>query len=408
LTQQRTKDLIPFAALSASYFAHVGFFNPYLSLWLKDIGLSLFAISLINALPPATRLFTPYLWGWLADHTGKRNKVMRYCASVALVGALGLCFQFLDQPWGLWWLLGTLLLLFLHNSAIMPMTEAALSHLVSQGGGFDARRYGQVRLWGSLGFLLTVLLAGWWFELFGLKHFPYWSATLMAVVVLSVWALPEQKEVTHDTRGALLEPSTGQAAAAVWPVLRLPQVQWFFASIFFHVLSHMSIYVFFSLYLDHLGYSKAVIGAMWGFAVVTEIGWFYTQGRWLPRISLTGWLVVVALACVLRMGVTAALAPIAVLVFAAQALHALTFAAHHTVCAALLSHYFPGRLRGRGQALYVTIAYGVPGVLGSLLGGVLVTRFGLGSVFWASMLTSAVAAGCAWRVWRFEHPPVVG
>ena len=45
----------------------------------------------------------------------------------------------------------------------------------------------------------------------------------------------------------------------------------------------------------------------------------------------------------------------------AQALHAFTFATHHTVCIALLSHHFPGQLRGRGQALYTVIAYGLPG-----------------------------------------------
>ncbi|EWS62748.1 hypothetical protein Y695_04021 [Hydrogenophaga sp. T4] len=32
------KQLLPFAALSASYFAHIGFFNPYLPLWLKELG----------------------------------------------------------------------------------------------------------------------------------------------------------------------------------------------------------------------------------------------------------------------------------------------------------------------------------------------------------------------------------
>ncbi|MEY3426802.1 MAG: putative 3-phenylpropionic acid transporter [Pseudomonadota bacterium] len=32
------RQLIPFAAVSASYFAHIGFFNPYLPLWLKELG----------------------------------------------------------------------------------------------------------------------------------------------------------------------------------------------------------------------------------------------------------------------------------------------------------------------------------------------------------------------------------
>jgi hypothetical protein len=31
------RQLIPFAAVSATYFAHIGFFNPYLTLWLKDL-----------------------------------------------------------------------------------------------------------------------------------------------------------------------------------------------------------------------------------------------------------------------------------------------------------------------------------------------------------------------------------
>ena len=49
------RQLLPFAALSASYFAHIGFFNPYLPLWLKDLGLSIFTISLLTSLQAATR-----------------------------------------------------------------------------------------------------------------------------------------------------------------------------------------------------------------------------------------------------------------------------------------------------------------------------------------------------------------
>ena len=88
----------------------------------------------------------------------------------------------------------------------------------------------------------------------------------------------------------------------------------------------------------------------------------------------------------------------------AQALHALTFAANHTACIALLSHHFPGRLRGRGQALYTVIAYGFPGVLGGLLGGVMSDRLGLQSVYWASMVAAAIASFSAYKVWRLQHP----
>lgn len=385
---EQRKQLLPFAALSASYFAHIGFFNPYLPLWLKDLGFGLLAISVLTSVQSATRLFAPYAWGTLSDRTGERVKLLRYGATAAFIASLALWF-----PLGPVALFVVLLLMFTHTSAMMPMSEAALAHLVSQGGAFDAKRYGRVRLWGSLGFLVTVVVAGWWFERFGLRHFPAWTMMTLAAVVVSVWWLPDHKEPAHhDDRHP-----------AIWPLLQQPAVRWFFAAVFFHILSHIFIYVFFSLYLDSLGYSKTVIGLLWAVSVLIEIGWFFTQGRWLPRLSLTGWLVLASALMALRMGVTAGLPQVWPLLLAAQALHAITFAAHHTVCIALISRHFPGRLRVRGQALYTVIGYGLPGTLGGLGGGVLSSAFGLASVFWLAGGLAGVATLCAWRLRRIER-----
>jgi MFS transporter, PPP family, 3-phenylpropionic acid transporter len=87
------KQLLPFAAVSASYFAHIGFFNPYLPLWLKELGFGLLAISVLTSVQAATRLFAPYGWGWLSDHTGERVKLLRYGATAAMLSA---CFLFFD------------------------------------------------------------------------------------------------------------------------------------------------------------------------------------------------------------------------------------------------------------------------------------------------------------------------
>ena len=388
---EKKRQLLPFAALSASYFAHIGFFNPYLPLWLKDLGFGLLAISVLTSVQSATRLFAPYGWGWLSDHTGERVKLLRFGASMALLFSMGLWFE----P-GFVGMMVVLLLMFTHTSSMMSLSEAAMAHLVSQGGAFDARRYGRVRLFGSLGFLVTVVAAGAWFQQRGLQDFPAWTLLTLVAVTISVWFVPDLKESVHPD-----EPKI-----RVGPVLRQPAVRWLFASMFFHVLAHIFIYIFFSLYLDELGYSKTVIGLLWAASVLVEIGWFYTQGRWLPLLSLTGWLVLASVLMVLRMGLTAGLPLVWPLLLIAQATHAITFAAHHTVCIALLSQHFPARLRGRGQALYTVIGYGVPGVLGGLLGGVLSTRWGLTSVFWLAGGTALVAAGCALRLWRLEHRPL--
>jgi PPP family 3-phenylpropionic acid transporter len=147
-----------------------------------------------------------------------------------------------------------------------------------------------------------------------------------------------------------------------------------------------------------------MIGVLWAVSVAVEIVWFFSQSRWLPRLPLTGWLVACSAVMLLRMGMTAAWADVLWVLLLAQTLHAVTFATHHTVCIALISHHFPGRLRGRGQALYTVMAYGFPGVIGALLGGLISEHWGLQSVFVASVLTSGVATAAAYKVWRLQHP----
>jgi MFS transporter, PPP family, 3-phenylpropionic acid transporter len=383
-------QLLPFAALSASYFAHLGFFSPYLSLWLKEIGLGIAAISVLASLQAATRLFAPYGWGWLSDRTGQRVKLLRFSALAALVSSTGLLWVQADALW----IAMVLIVMLVHTSAMMPMSEAAMAQMVSQGGSFDAKRYGRVRLWGSMGFLVTVLVAGAWFERFGMAHFPAWAVASMAALMLSTWWLPDLKEA----------PVAAHERQPIGPVLRQSAVRWLLVTVFLHVLAHMGIYIYLSLYLDALGYSKTTIGWLWAISVLVEIGWFYSQSRWLPRYSLSAWLVLTAAVTALRMGITAAGASILLLAVLAQALHAITFAAHHTVCIALLSHHFPGHLRGRGQALYTVVGYGLPGVLGGVAGGYLSSHWGLASVFWATLGVALAATASAIRVWRLQRP----
>ena len=386
MTTVTPRQLAPFAALSATYFAHVGFFNPYLPLWLKEMGYPILVISLLASLQSVTRTFAPYAWGWLSDHTGERARLLRVSATIALVASMGLWWD-----GGPVWMGIVLLVLFTHTSSMMSLTEAAMAHLVAGDWG----RYGRIRLWGSLGFMVTVFAAGAWFEKFGMHHFPAWTVITLLAVLVCTLLVPDAREPAV---------SLEQAKEPILPVLRKPVVRWFFASLFFHIMSHFAIYGFLSLYLDSLGYSKGMIGALWGLSVLVEIGWFFLQGRLVTLLPMTGWLVLGGAVMVLRMALTGGLGGWLWVLVAAQAMHALTFAAHHTASIAMVSNYFPGRLRGRGQALFVIMGYGLGGSLGVLAGGALASSHGFVPIFYVASGLGLLATLCAWRVLRIERP----
>jgi PPP family 3-phenylpropionic acid transporter len=86
--------------------------------------------------------------------------------------------------------------------------------------------------------------------------------------------------------------------------------------------------------------------------------------------------------------------------FLAQCLHALTFATHHTACIAMVSKHFPGRMRGRGQALFTVTGYGFGGVLGVLAGGAVASRWGFQAMFGVATVLGIGATACALQCLR--------
>jgi MFS transporter, PPP family, 3-phenylpropionic acid transporter len=370
-------QLARFGALSFCYFAAIGLFNPYAPLWFQSLGFSTLLIGGISALQAWTRVFAPYAWSWWGDHSGRRVELIRIAGAGTLLAALGLLGVQAAVPVAV-----VTALLFLANSGVVPLYEATLAHLLQTPTGIDSARYGRVRMWGSVGFIVSATAFGALLEGVGIGIFPWFVAAMNAMLLIAALRLPAtREEAVHD------EP-----APPVLPLLRRPEVAWVFASIFFTVLAHTSLYAFFSLYLVSLGYGKAAVGGLWAVSVLVEIVFFWKQGAWLPRLTLHRWLEVVAGVTALRFVATAAGGSWAPVLLLAQATHAITFAAHHSACIALVHRHFPGRLRGRGQALYTMLGYGLSGVVGGLGGGWIIASLGYAAVFWA-------AAACALLAW---------
>ncbi len=374
------RPLLRFGALSFAYFAAIGLFNPYAPLWFQSLGFSTLLIGTLASLQSWTRVLAPYAWSWWGDHSGRRVELIRLAALGALLAALGLFGVRAAVPVAL-----VVALLFLANSGVVPLYEALLSQHLNTATGIDPARYGRVRMWGSVGFIVSVTGFGALLEAAGIGVFPWFVAVMNALLLVAALRLPATRsEALHD------EP-----APPVLPLLRRPEVAWFFASVFFTVLAHTSLYAFFSLYLVSLGYGKTAVGAFWAISVVAEIAFFWFQGRFFHRLSPIGWLKLVAACTTLRFVAVAAGGAVPLVLALAQAVHAITFAGHHAACIALVHRHFPDRLRGRGQALYTTLGYGLSGVIGGVGGGALIERFGFPAVFWAAALAGVLAWGCA-------------
>ena len=387
------RALFAFGSVSFAYFAYAGLFGTYAPLWFQSLGFSTFAIGVLASVQSATRLFSPYAWGWLADHTGQRTRLLRIAVALALAFALG---YFVSPRYG--WIVAVTAALFICTAGVIPISEAALAHLVSRGLTLDAGRYGRVRVWGSVGFILAVVGSGVLLQWLGVGRFPALMIVLLALLLVAALRLPVVVEAAHGS----------EAAPGALSVLREPVVAWFFAGVFFTVLAHTSLYAFFSLYLVSIGYNKSAVGVVWAIGVLAEVAWFWFQGAWLTRLSTHAWLLIAAAVSVVRFAAIAAFGASPVLLVLAQCLHAVTFAAQHSSCIAVINQHFPGRLRGRGQALYTVLGYGASGVVGGLVGGALSEAHGFAAVFWAASAAASLATLCCWRAWTLGRRSTMG
>ena len=223
----------------------------------------------------------------------------------------------------------------------------------ARGSGLDARRYGRVRLWGSMGFIVSVLLL----RRGAAAHRHRCAAAVHAAACSRCWPGP------HGGCRARPTPDRhARSAPPIGPVMRRPEVRWFFAGVMLTVLAHTALYAFFSLYLDQLGYGKAggrhVVGRGGGGGDRCSSRW--PGGTSRASTSTAGWCWRRWLTA-LRFALTAAFGSVpAVLVAGAVDACADLRRAAHGLHQPDRRH-FPDRLRARGSALYTTLGYGVPG-----------------------------------------------
>jgi MFS transporter, PPP family, 3-phenylpropionic acid transporter len=364
--------------LYGAYFGFVGIIGPYLPLYFQWRGLTAFEVGVLIALGQAMRVIGPNLWGYLADHAPRRTPILR-----ATAVALLLTFGLLALPGGFAFVFGAMLLVNLFQTAQMPIAEA-LASASMRGRADAATRYGRLRAWGSTAFVVVVLTAGPLLDRFGIGTALWLGLGLAFVLVLASWQVPDRKPVEHP-----------HERVSVSRRLREPRVLWFLLSAALMVFAHGALYAYLSIYLAELGYSKTAIGVFWVLSVLLEIVFFMTQGRWFRRFGVYSLLVASFFVAVVRFLLIAELATVWWVLAFAQILHAVTFAVHHSASVLTIQRWFPGQAAARGQAAYISAAYGIGGTGGSLMAAYLWT---LAGPRWAFGAGSVAALLGAWAI----------
>ncbi|MCU7830705.1 MAG: MFS transporter [Candidatus Thiodiazotropha sp. (ex Myrtea sp. 'scaly one' KF741663)] len=359
------------------YFASLGALLPFWGLYLQDRGFTPVEIGELMAVIMITKLIAPNIWGWIADHTGLRMPIVRMASLLSIV-----CFVGVFYAEGFWLLALVMMLFSFFWNASLPQFEAVtMSHLKDR-----IQHYSRIRLWGSIGFILTVTVLGYLLDEMGVDLVPKMVLLIYIGIFISSLLVPEKRAVM---------PSQHQGS--IMQVLRRKDVVAFLLVSFLMQASHSAYYAFYSIYMEGIGYSSSTIGELWALGVIAEVLIFLVMHRLLHRWSARQVLIVSLAIAVVRWILVGIAPENLLLVLLAQVMHAATFGTFHAAAIHLVHHYFVGRHQGRGQALYSSISFGAGGAFGSLLSGYFWTGIGPAATYGVAAGYALLAVLIAWR-----------
>jgi len=368
------------ALFYAASFLLVGIQTPFWPVWLAARGFGPQDIALIFAAAIWAKVVATPALGALADRLGRRRTVMLALAVVSLAAYAGL------WPVAAFWaVLALNAVAGTAQSALMPLADAVTLAAVRDEGA----DYGRIRLWGSVTFILAAVGSGAL-----LAVLPSSGRGSDAVLIL-VLAASTVLLVACFAVPQALEARRGGARWAALARLAADRRFWLFTAAAAALQSsHQLYYGFGTLYWRTLGFSDAVIGALWAEGVVAEIVLFWQGGRLAARLGPFGLMAMGGAAGIVRwslMGLAPGLGAAAAL----QLLHACTFGASHLGAMYFMARTVPPAAAASAQSLYAGLSTGIGSGLVMLAAGRLYAAFGGEAYLFMAALSAAGLAGVA-------------
>lgn len=360
------------------YFAAIGAAYPYLPVFYRDLGLTFEEIGILTAIQAATQLALGPVWGGLVDRFPRVGLTLPLAAAVAAAGGfiLFLATDFSSS-------LAGSMLLFAGLAGIGPTLDARTLETLGPAG---RDRFGQVRAFGSLAFVIVALLVGVLLEVQGSRSL-FWIYLPCLIGTVLVTATIRRR---GTNRSISLLHGAGQ-------ILGAPGMLVFFGGFTIVWTSLTAMNAFYSIQVVALGGSTALVGITWAFGAIIEVPLMYAFPRLGARFGTERLLVFGALVFSLR-GILGAIAVDPVVLVLIAPLEGLGFACAFVGGVTLLAARLPISLGGTAQGLFSASA-GLATIIGSVVGGTIAGAVGIPGMFAASSLIGLVGAiVVAWAV----------
>lgn len=321
------------------YFSIIGVYIIFLPKVLAMVGYSASDIGIIFAAAPLVRFIVPF-----AFIKGLKINIVTFNISLLIMCISAVSFFFsLDSFYKL---LFSNIGLGVGLSLVLPYIELiSLKHLGKE-------RYGKIRLFGSVGFILVALVL--------VKFLSSADVALSYLLVLTftmavmAFLIARKADTLLDKSEEVINDINLLSDWKLWAGLTLMQV------------SFGSFYNFFTIYETDYGISLDMTIYLWSFGVVVEIFMLFFQGKLLSK-NLLLILQITTFATAIRWFLLFLYPQNIGVLFFSQTLHALSFALFHS--AAISYMFYLYRHKSLAQQFFSGITYGFGAFMGALIAG---------------------------------------
>jgi len=343
----------------------------FLPLYFEEIGLSGTKIGLLLAMGPFVALIFQPLWGYFSD----KYKTIKKSLMILLVGVAATA-PLLFQTTNIYLLLAFMAIFYSFFSPIGALGDSLTQRTSMQYGN----TFGSIRSFGSIGFAVTGIIAGYVLSAIGIKNilFPYLFYTLISLIIVT-----KVSDVKDEGRSISFSDTK--------KILKNREFVFFIFFMLFIAITHRANDTYLGIFISSIGGNESLVGWAWFVGVSSEAIIFATSHYWLRYFKEITLISIAALLYSVRWFLFSIIDfPMGVIIL--QLFHGVTFGVFYLTGFQLITNLLPRELYTTGHSIYTSFFFGLAGIAGSLMGGAIIEYSGAAQLYLYLGITALIGS----------------